>query len=104
MQNNAKVDILRVTKIANDPPDGGWTEAENVLHNNLPCRINWTKGIEKVQFKKDTHYSDAKLFCRVVDITTDDKVVYDGKKYEIVDVNDPDNKHKRLVLDLKLIK
>jgi len=103
MQNNAKVNILRIARVDNDPPDGGWTEVENVLHNNLPCRIVWAKGIEKIQFKKDTYYKDAKLFCRVVDITTDDRVVYNSKKYEIVDVNNPDNRNKRLVLDLKLI-
>jgi len=101
MQNNSKVNILRIAKASNGM--GGWTEAENVSHNNLPCRIVWKKGSEKIQFSKDTHYRDAKLFCRIVDVTTRDRVVYESKKYEIVDVSNPDNKNKRLVLDLKLI-
>lgn len=101
MQYNAKVNILRIAKTSNSM--GGWTEAENVLHNNLPCRIVWGKGIEKIQFSKDTHYCDAKLFCRIVDVTTKDRVAYGDKKYEIVDVSNPDNENKRLVLNLKLV-
>ncbi len=101
MQYNAKVNILRIAKTSNGM--GGWTEVENVLHNNLPCRIAWKKGSEKIQFNKDTYYRDAKLFCRVVDVTTRERVVYGSKKYEIVDVSNPDNKNKRLVLALKLI-
>ena len=101
MQYNAKVDILRITKTFNSM--GGWTEVETVLHDDMPCRIVWTKGIEKIQFMKNTHYSDAKLFCRIVDITVLDRVTYDGKKYEIIDVANPDNKNTRLVLNLKLI-
>lgn len=101
MQYNAKVDILRIARETNDM--GGWSEVENVLHRNLPCRIVWTKGIEKIQFAKDTHYSDAKLFCRIVDVTVSDRVSYNDKKYEIKDVSNPDNENKRLVLVLKLI-
>jgi len=80
---------------------GGWTEVENVLHNNLPCRIVWRRGSEKIFFDKTTHFSDARLYCRVVDITTDDRVVYDDKKYEIVDVQNTDNLNRQLVLDLR---
>lgn len=101
MQYNAKVDILRIARTSNNM--GGWTEVENVLHNDMPCRIVWTKGIEKIQFAKDTHYSDAKLYCRIVDVTVSDRVDYNGKKYEIKDVANPDNENKRLVLILKLI-
>jgi len=101
MQYNAKADILRITRTSNSM--GGWTEEEEVLHDEMPCRIVWTKGIEKIQFAKDTHYSDAKLFCRIVDVTVSDRVSYAGKKYEIKDVSNPDNENKRLVLVLKLI-
>jgi len=101
MQFNSKVNVLRIQRTSDGM--GGWTEAETVLHNNLPCRIAWSKGYEKIQFSKDTHYCDAKLFCRVVDVTTKDRIEYDSKKYEIVDVVNPDNKNKRLTLSLKLI-
>ena len=101
MQYNSKINILRIAKTSNGM--GGLTEVENVLHNNLPCRIIWKKGSEKIQFSKDTYYRDAKLFCRVIDITTKDRVAYGSRKYEIVDVSNPDNKSKRLALALKLI-
>jgi len=101
MQYNAKADILRITKTSDGM--GGWTEEEVVLHDDLPCRIVWSKGTEKIQFAKDTHYCDATLYCRVVDITTKDRVTYDGTTYEIIDVANPDNRNKRLAVKLKLI-
>ena len=101
MQYNAKVNILRIQRTSDSM--GGWDEALHVLHNNLPCRIVWTKGIEKIQFQKDTHYSDANLFCRIIDVTVKDRVVYDSKTYEIVDVSNPDNKSRGLTLNLRLI-
>ena len=101
MQNNAKVNVLRIARTSDSM--GGWDEAENVLHNNLPCRIVWTKGIEKTQFQKDTHYGDAKMYCRIIDVTVKDRIVYNSKTYEILDVSNPDNKNRRLALTLKVI-
>jgi len=101
MQYNAKVDILRIARTSDGM--GGWDEALNVLHNNLPCRIAWTKGMEKIQFQKDTHYSDAKMYCRVIDVTVKDRVLYDSKTYEIKDVSNPDNKSRGIKLILRLI-
>ncbi len=101
MQYNSKVNIFRLIRASDGA--GGWTEVLNVLYSNLPCRIVWKTGTEKIQFNKDTHYVDAKLYCRVVDITRKDRVEYEGKTYEIVDVSNPDNKNKRIALSLKLI-
>lgn len=101
MQFNSLVNIERVSRASDNM--GGWNEIWNVLHNNLPCRITWTKGMEKIQFQKDTHYSDANLFCRVVDVTEKDRVVYDSKTYEIKDVSNPDNKGRGIKLILRLI-
>lgn len=100
MQYNTKVNVLRVTRI---PTAMGNTEVENVLHCDLPCRINWTSGREKVMFAKDTHYRDATLFCSVADVTTVDRVVHLGLKYEIVDVRNPDSRNQQLAVDLKRI-
>jgi len=97
---NTKVDILRITKA---PGAMGSTEVANVLHNNLPCRINWKRGREKIFFDKETHFSDAKLFCRVVDITNKDRVRYSSKVYQIADSVNVDEASRLLVLDLKLI-
>lgn len=98
---NSKVNILRITKTADVL--GGWTEVTNVLHNNLPCRINWKSGSKRIYFNKDTYLRDAKLYCSVVDITTEDKVKYKNRTYEIVDVADTNELGKFLVLTLKLI-
>ena len=97
---NKKVNILRVTKTAG--AIGGWTEVKNVLHLNLPCRINWKRGQEKIFMGKDTYFGDAKLYCKVVDITTKDIVLYNGTEYNIVDFSNVDELGRYLVLDLKL--
>jgi len=100
IQLKSKVNILR---IANTTSAMGQTEVPNVLHSNLPCRINWKKGSEKIFFNKDTYFRDAKLFCRVVDITAKDRVQYKGKVYQIVDVSDVDEVSRLLTVDMKLI-
>jgi len=97
---NSKVNILRIT---NTPSAMGQTEVANVLHNNLPCRINWKRGSEKIFFAKNSYFRDGKLYCRVVDVTVKDRVQYKSKIYQIVDVNNVDEVNRFLVLDLKLI-
>jgi head-tail adaptor len=99
---NVKVNIKKITKASDGM--GGFTEAKAVLHKNLPCRINWSSGNERVQFDKNTYYRDAKLFCDIVDITEEDVVVYDGIEYEIVNINNVDNLNKFLTIDIKLVK
>lgn len=97
---NKRVNILRVNKTAGAL--GGWTEVETVLHLNLPCRINWKRGQEKIFNSKGTYFRDAKLYCKFVDINVKDIVLYNDTKYEIVDVSNVDELGKYLVLDLKL--
>lgn len=106
IQFNAKVNILRVNKSEAGAAGalGGWTEANAVLHKNLPCRINWKRGSEKIWTGKNTYFRDAKLYCRVVDVTVEDKVQYGNTIYSIVDVNNIDEAGRFLVLDLKLMK
>ncbi|KKK95665.1 hypothetical protein LCGC14_2670520 [marine sediment metagenome] len=98
---NSKINIIRVTTA----PDsmGGQAESETTLHNNLPCRINWSRGSEKIIFGRTAYYRDAKVYCSVKDITVKDRVVYSSKTYEIVDVSNPDNVNKYMILDVKLI-
>jgi len=101
LQLNVKVNVFRIIKTTDAL--GGWTEVRNVLHNNLPCRINWKRGNEKLFFAKNTYFRDAKMFCRVVDIAVKDEVQYNGKIYEVVDVADVDNSDRYMSVDLKLI-
>lgn len=97
---NAKVNILRITST---PSAMGPTEIANVLHNNLPCRINWKAGTQRIFFDKETYFRDGKLFCGVVDVTVKDRVQYGSKTYEIVDVNNVDEVGRFLALNLKLV-
>ena len=101
IQLNSKVNIIRIVKTAGTL--GGYTEAENVLHSNLPCRINWKRGSEKIFFAKNTYFRDAKMFCKVVDIDMKDRVQYKSKTYEIVDIANVDESSRYMTLDLKLI-
>ncbi len=100
MQFKSKVNILRIASTTNAM---GQAEVANVLHNNLPCRINWKRGSEKIFFAKNSYFRDGKLYCRVVDVTTKDRVQYNSKIYEIVDVNNVDESNRFLVLDIRII-
>lgn len=100
IQLNSKVNILRIAKTTSAM---GQTEVPNVLYNNLPCRINWKRGQEKIFFAKNSYFRDGKLFCRVVDITTKDRVQYKNKTYRIVDVNNTDESSRLLVLDIRIV-
>lgn len=99
---NVTIDIVRMVRTSDSM--GGWTEVEVVLHNNLKCRINWSKGEEKIQFDKDTWYRDAKVYCSVVDIQTRDRMKYKNETYEIKNVSNVDEADKYLILEVRLIK
>lgn len=100
MQFNAKVNILRITSTVGAM---GQTEVANVLHNNLPCRINWKSGAQRISFDKETYFRDGILFCKVIDVTVKDRVQYGSRIYEIVDVGNPDERSRRMVLSIKLV-
>jgi len=97
---NCKVDFIRFSKVQDNM--GGWSEAEGVIYQNVPCRINWSGGVEKIQFDKNTYYRDGKLYCRPLDITVEDRVRYINATYDILNINNVDNVNKYLVLDIKL--
>lgn len=101
MQYNIKVDVLRIIRASDGI--GGWSEGETVLHSNLPCRIVWRRGSEKIFFDKTTHFLDARLYCKVIDITTKDRIKYNNDVFEIVDVSNPDNLNRFLSIDIKRI-
>jgi head-tail adaptor len=105
IQFNVTVNILRVTKSATGAAGalGSWTESSSTLHENLPCRINWKRGSEKIFLDKNTYFRDVKLYCRVVDVTVEDRVQYGSTIYQIVDVSNVDEAGRLLVLDLKLV-
>jgi len=100
---NSKVDVIRIVKTTNPGGLGGWVEVKNVLLNKLPCRILWKRGSEIIFFCKSTYFRDAKMFCRIADIDVKDRVKYNGKTYEVVDVANIDESSRLMTLDLKLI-
>lgn len=95
---NSMVDVKRITKTKDDY--GSWTETFELIHDNLKCRINWTKGEEHIMFGKETHIVDAKIYCNVVDIKVTDRVTYKEKDYEVIDVQNPDEVNKYLIVKL----
>ncbi len=97
---NTKVNILRVT---NTTGALGCAESVNVLHHNLKCRLVWKKGSQKIFFNKDTYFRDGKLYCNVIDVTTEDRVQYGAKIYDIVDVDNTHEMGHHMALTLKIV-
>ena len=97
---NSKVNIVRPTKVSDGK--GSFTVARQTLYANLPCRINWSRGLEKLMFGRETYYRDAKIYCRVVDIGVKDIAVIDSVDYDIVNVSNVDSVGKYLILDVRL--
>ncbi len=98
---NKTVDVLRITRTTDSM--GGATEVEVILHNDLKCRINWSRGEERVMFDKDTWYRDAKLYCNVVAIQTKDRILYQSKVYEVKNVSNVDEADEYLIVEMRLI-
>ena len=101
MHYNEKINVIRISLEADLL--GGQTETESTLHTNLPCRVNWSKGREILLHNKITHFRDAKIYCRVVDITVLDRVVLNDETYDIVSVNNVDSANRQLVLEVKKV-
>jgi len=92
---------MRVTDIRDSV--GGYKDDADTpvaIHTNLPCRINWSRAREKVMFGKSDYLRDAKLYCRVVDITEKDIIVYNGNNYNIVGLVNIDERNRQLVIDI----
>lgn len=100
IQFKSKINILRITSTQGAM---GSIEVPNVLHSNLPCRINWKSGSQRILFDKDTYFRDGVIYCRVVDITTKDRAQYGSVIYEIVEVKNADEVGRFLALTIKLV-
>ena len=97
----SKVDVVRPTKVSDGK--GGFNESRTTTYANLPCRINWSRGQEKIMIGRETYFRDAKLYCRVITLEVDDIIVYNGIDYDIVNYGNVDNAGKYMILDIKLI-
>lgn len=95
--------LVNVVRVAKTPTADGLVETPTILVT-LMAHIKWRTGSERVLAAKDTHYLDATLHCRKpagVTIKNTDRVVYNGKTYEIVDVYDLNNLGRLLVIELR---
>lgn len=97
---NKKVNILRIT---NTPGAMGTSEVATVLHLDMPCRINWKNGSQKIFFNRKTYFRDGVIYCNPADITEADRVQYGSKIYHIVGVNDTDEDDRLLKITIKLV-
>lgn len=100
---NVLVDVIRDTKINSSE---GIAITPVPLHVSVPCHIKW-KGGEKLLFKKQSHYVDAILSCRKPTgetIVETDRILYNEKYYEIVNINDVNNLGKLLQIAIKRVK
>ncbi|MBA7556846.1 hypothetical protein ES705_49569 [subsurface metagenome] len=103
---NSKMTIQEVTRTSDGK--GGWTEEWTDVSGlaSIPCRINWLTGTlsrgEKVIDNKITWVRDAKIYLNYYStITTEMRAVYDNKNYDIVDLSNPDEVGKYMVLMIK---
>jgi len=98
---NVTVNVIYVKKSISGT--GHAEETEETRITNMPCTIQWKSGNEKILFNKETHYLDAVMRCRKTDILVTDRIRYDGKDYDIVDLFDFRNLNKLLVIALRRI-
>lgn len=98
---NSKIDIKRIARTSDSM--GGWTEAKTIIYRNQPCRINWKSGSERIQFDKNTYYRDGTIYCRVINITVRDLVVFNTVEYEIMDTANVDEVGKYMTINIRLI-
>jgi len=99
--------FVNVVRVARTNTAAGITEVETDVVTNMPCRIRWHTGKERMQFDKQTYYRDATLHCRIpagISITNKDRISYKGETFEIVDVQDFRNLGRLLKIGLKRIK
>ncbi len=99
---NCLVDIVRAETVETGI---GQKEVLTTLISGVACTIRWKSGMEKIMSNKTTYYLDATLSCRqqAADITTNDRVLFNGDYFEILDVRDFHNLNKVLSIDIRRI-
>lgn len=81
---------------------GGIVEAW-VTHLEIEGRIRPLSGNERLASSKETLFANYRLYCNVADIKNTDRVVYDGKTYNIKFVADPMDFGRFLQVDLEKV-
>jgi len=99
---NSKITVEYIS-VKEQDAIGNWVPTWTARYTDLPCRIQWSSGREKMMFDKKTWYRDGKVFCQVKDITVEERVKYGGKTYQVVNVIDVDQAGKFMILDILLV-
>ncbi len=103
---NVVVDVVRIDKISGST---GVVEMELVIAANVPAKIRWSRGSEKILFDKDTWLRDGTLRCRMIaGITTNDRIRFvdqsgTSRDFEIIDVIDYRNLGTLMVLTIRKV-
>lgn len=99
---NVFVDVIRLVKVVTST---GTQDDETVIVGNMPCKIRWRTGRERILFDKTSYFRDATLRCRVqaATITTNDIIRHAGLDYEIVSVIDDRNLGVLLIIDIRRV-
>lgn len=106
--NTVKIYNITVDVIRNSMSVGasGNIPTPETIVSDMPCKIKWTSGRERMLFAKKTHFLDAVLRCRKsagVTIVESDIIEYKNVQYKIEDVVDWRNLGKLLVIGLTKI-
>lgn len=72
-------------------------------HLTVNGLLRQLSGNETVMSQKDTASSSHRMYCRKVDITTNDRVVQGGVYYDVIRVNNVMNFDQLLQVDLDVI-
>lgn len=84
---NQKITVKSITLVDDDAM--GHTETEVVVVENLPCKIDWKRGQQRLYMDKETYIRDAVIYTAYRTDITSECIVYIGDdKFEIVDVVD----------------
>jgi SPP1 family predicted phage head-tail adaptor len=73
------------------------------LHLTIDGRIRPLNGNERLSADKTTLFATHRLYCDVADITEVDRVVYQGKIYNIKFVSNVMNFNRHLQIDLEMV-
>lgn len=101
---NITVSIIRDTKVNSSE---GMSKTPVVIAGPLRGYIKWMKGKEKLLLNKQTHLLDGTLYCRIpagITIVETDRILYNSKYYEIVNVEDVNNLGILYIISIKKIK
>jgi len=94
---NKTVDVLRVTSTNTAL---GSTEVVTTHIEDLPCRLQWTSGSERTEVGKSGKVRACNMYCSVVDIVQEDRISYNEKTYEILNIVNLDEADRYLKIEL----